>query len=933
MQAEAVNFTEQDAQAVGAVRNGDADRYRELVERHERRVYAVAWARLGDATLAEEATQEAFIRAYRRLWLLGDGAKFAGWIASIARHVAINFGLRHRRELNKRERWALEQAPEREDHPHATEADPPCAPETLRQTLADLPAAHRECLVLFYLEGKSGAEAAAALGISESALRVRLHRARAALRERLEGRLGDSLRKLGPGKTLVPAIMAGVLASSSAKAATAGGAVGVGVGANLLASFGKVIPFAALFPLLQVIASLPGLVFASWIGRMERRNFRDAEGFRSQMHKGFYRSFLWGFPLMIAVILFPIYFAQALGGMRAMYVWLVSFLVVVTLVAARTLTINRSPFSVGSFAYCCVITVGVIALALGWLPPALSALPMIVATILFTFMLGHRRPTRMDYNLFLRAGQGLLNMPATVDDTSPAKPLDRSSLLSFARFLGSRWLAVGYRWETRGLALRLPPVKTRFLANLVGAFVPMNRGCSRILLRPDGTLVTHCGEADAADLAIMKPNTASDPAGLEFQLATVVEHAWREFRDGDSAAAERALGELPESEVFVVSPPRAASTHWQRIFLGAAVLVMVVAMVTGWQSEKLRMVSGRHLKPVAISEADARAALALLGEGGSIGSNALWQARTRLSLTEVLPAKASFTTNSWRAIQRHLVENRRRNGGTAAQRLDWVLGSYDLARVVANGWFAPEDFSLPTEELRQVVGSAPEALRRRWFVPEEGKVASPNQPVADYTVLRVEDVARRVQCMKRFGCLDAVDGRETVELLLQHQVLSEQLPAGRRKLPFPKLAHGTFFTYGQDPIRDTYHALVVLEAFGALDRIDREACIQGILRFHHGRGLFGSVQQGDGFVIFGDTRDTFWAFESMRMLGALDRVKDLDRWQFRPDRVGRKPDEPKNADTVAWSEIEAWVCQQRLARILSERKASPQSPARSLLEP
>src|SRR5471030_1610392 len=93
---------QQDESAVAAVRGGDAERYRELVERHERRVFAVAWSRLGDATLAEEATQEAFIRGYRRLWLLGDGAKFSGWIASIGRRVAINIGLRHRRELNKR---------------------------------------------------------------------------------------------------------------------------------------------------------------------------------------------------------------------------------------------------------------------------------------------------------------------------------------------------------------------------------------------------------------------------------------------------------------------------------------------------------------------------------------------------------------------------------------------------------------------------------------------------------------------------------------------------------------------------------------------------------------------------------------------------------------------------------------------------------------
>jgi RNA polymerase sigma-70 factor (ECF subfamily) len=250
MLTDAANFTELDVRAVRAVRAGEAERYRELVERHERRVYAVAWSRLGDATLAEEATQEAFVRAYRRLWLLRDGAKFAAWIASIARHIAINLGLRHRRELNKRKRWALEQPPAHEEHADTAEPNAPCSPETLRQTLAGLSASHRECLALFYLEGKSGAEAAAALGISEPALRVRLHRARAALRSRLEEQLGDSLRKLGPGRPLVPAIMAGVLATSSAKAATAGGAVGIGAGTQFLATVSKVIPFAALIPLL-----------------------------------------------------------------------------------------------------------------------------------------------------------------------------------------------------------------------------------------------------------------------------------------------------------------------------------------------------------------------------------------------------------------------------------------------------------------------------------------------------------------------------------------------------------------------------------------------------------------------------------------------------------------------------------------------------------
>jgi RNA polymerase sigma-70 factor, ECF subfamily len=124
MMDESLHTPETDAEAVAAVRRGDAERYRELVERHERRVFAVAWSRLGDATLAEEATQEAFIRGYRRLWLLGDGAKFSGWITSVVRNVAINLGLRHRRELNKRERWALEHPATSNEPDSAAETDP-----------------------------------------------------------------------------------------------------------------------------------------------------------------------------------------------------------------------------------------------------------------------------------------------------------------------------------------------------------------------------------------------------------------------------------------------------------------------------------------------------------------------------------------------------------------------------------------------------------------------------------------------------------------------------------------------------------------------------------------------------------------------------------------------------------------------------------------
>lgn len=933
MMDETLDNTGTDAEAVAAVRRGDAERYRELVERHERRVFAVAWSRLGDTTLAEEATQEAFIRGYRRLWLLGDGAKFSGWITSVARNVAINLGLRHRRELNKRERWALEHPGPASDHSAEAEVDPLHSPEALRQALAELPTAHRECLVLFYLEGKSGTEAAAALGISEAALRVRLHRARAVLRERLEEKLESSLEKLRPSKSLVPAIMAGVLASTTAKAATAGGTVGLGVGTKLLGSVGKFLPFYALFPLLQIIGSLPGMLVAFWISRVERRNFRDGEGFRAKLHRNYYRTFLWGFPLMMVLILLPSHLSQATWGLKGMYLWTVSFLLVLTLISARSLTINRNPFQIGMFIYCCVLCGGILALALGWLPPTLSSLPMVLGSVVLIFVFKYRRPARMDYNLFLRTTQGLIK-PPIAEAPRAAESLDRPALLTFARFLGSRWLAANHRWEANGLALRLPWVETNFLRNMGSVFTPVSRGCSRLLLRWNGTVLAHCGDTDAAALASMKPSQNTDPTELEFRVASALEQAWSEVRQGNHPAAELILGEQPEADVFFITPARSAGTRRIRLLLGVSVLLMVVVMFMNWWTDRTRMVSGRHLKPIACSEADVRATLALWDKDGAAGSNALREANMTLWLAQVLPPNTFLSSNLQQTLRAKTIGEHFSLQDAAAQRVDHLLGYRDLMQATISGWISLADLGLTREELRDELAIAPVFYRQSWFASQASPVNDANNVSAKYTVLFIEDIAKRVLCLKHFDCLDVVSGDEVVELLLKHQVLSGPSPPGRRTLPYPELLHGTFLTMGYDPIQDTYQALVVLEGFGALNRINREACIRGILRFHHGQGLFGSVKEGDGFVIFGDSRDTFWAFESLRILGGLDQAKDLPQWKFRPQFTSKPPPQPVVLrNNLTWAEIESWVLQQRLAQIIRELQKKPEGHVRSLLEP
>jgi len=571
---EMAESNQQDQSAVTAVRGGDAERYRELVERHERRVFAVAWSRLGDAALAEEVTQEAFIRAYRRLWLLGDGAKFAGWISTIARRVAINFGLRHRRELNKRERWALDHF--EEATPSVEEPDPLHSPETLRQTLAELPPAHRECLVLFYLEGKSGAEVAAALGITEAALRVRLHRARAVMRERLEEKLEGSLAKLRPTKTLVPVIMAGVLASSSAKAATVGG-----VGAAVTGTLSKFGFLKWLAGASMNLIMLPAFGLSWLFMRLDLQNFRERDGFRAKL----FRRNTWAIIFGITLFMVGFWFFQSLlkpvNG-RAMPAGVVlsicaAILLLLSLRMARRLRVVANRYFAGMVASNLMAGLFVLALGQGWVPFLWIGLFVLLQAVLQMVFFAER-PLRTDYNLFLRAAEKILPAtPAGVSTPVEIFPANETELFRFARFLGQRWLVSNFRRGPDRLVLQLTPVRSTFQSLTWNFFfLFFRRKDSSLVLRRDGTVAA---TLHSSDLAILNRVSGANIPGqkeLETQVAAAVTLAWVKFRAGDPAAAEQALGQVPDAEVFLKPVKKTWSTQLQRaLAIGTAIFVAI----------------------------------------------------------------------------------------------------------------------------------------------------------------------------------------------------------------------------------------------------------------------------------------------------------------------------------------------------------------------
>ena len=186
----------------------------------------------------------------------------------------------------------------------------------------------------------------------------------------------------------------------------------------------------------------------------------------------------------------------------------------------------------------------------------------------------------------------------------------------------------------------------------------------------------------------------------------------------------------------------------------------------------------------------------------------------------------------------------------------------------------------------------------------------------------------QLRWLRDVNCLDLVDRDQLIRQIAAVQVHSSTSAPGQPPIHDWRDVRGLFFTPCWPALLDTYYSLAALELLGGLDKIDHEQCIRGILRQHRGKGYFTSPDSGgyNEYHIEGDARDTIAAFESLRILGALGRVKDLDQWQFRPQRRGVAEGQ------LGWNDVEAWVCQQRLDKIFRSRRENPQAPVRSLLQ-
>ena len=165
---------------------GDAAAERELYDRHVDRVYRLAWRLAdGDAELARDFTQEAFVRAFDRLPGFRGDAAFATWIHSITVSVALNA---MRRVKRRRERETALSEAAAVSTPSAVEPD---LRARLRAAVARLPEKYRVVFLMFDVEGFTHDEISATLKMPTGTSKARLSRARARLREELAEFAGE----------------------------------------------------------------------------------------------------------------------------------------------------------------------------------------------------------------------------------------------------------------------------------------------------------------------------------------------------------------------------------------------------------------------------------------------------------------------------------------------------------------------------------------------------------------------------------------------------------------------------------------------------------------------------------------------------------------------------------------------------------------------
>lgn len=173
-----------DEQLAAQVQGGDNDAFGQLIDRYESALIRYAGCLVGDMDIAEDITQEAFLKSYRDIQGFDKGRKFSSWLYRIVHNEAIDYIRKNKRlvELEEAENVASDEdlhqtSQERLDKPHLK--------KKLDAAIKKLPIKYRETVILRFYEEKEYDEISDILRIPIGTVGTYISRAKAVLKQHL----------------------------------------------------------------------------------------------------------------------------------------------------------------------------------------------------------------------------------------------------------------------------------------------------------------------------------------------------------------------------------------------------------------------------------------------------------------------------------------------------------------------------------------------------------------------------------------------------------------------------------------------------------------------------------------------------------------------------------------------------------------------------
>jgi len=259
-----------DADLVSESLNGSRDAFRSIVERYQTLICSLAYSATGSVSRSEDMAQETFLAAWQQLRFLREPAKLKAWLCGITRrriqksferdgrepvHNAAPLEAAH--ESSAAEALPSDQAISREEE------------AILWRSLEKIPELYREPLILYYREHQSVEHVAAALDLTEDAVKQRLARGRRLLQDEVQTFVEGALRRTAPGQAFSGAVLA--LLPLAGPMATAG----LGAGAKGAAAAKSGFLSAWLLPLAPLLGIAAGAGAQCLIARSTTTDRKD----------------------------------------------------------------------------------------------------------------------------------------------------------------------------------------------------------------------------------------------------------------------------------------------------------------------------------------------------------------------------------------------------------------------------------------------------------------------------------------------------------------------------------------------------------------------------------------------------------------------------------------------------------------------------------